>query len=90
MEDLLSEFYELVDIKIQDSWSNPTPESHLIGLSQGLAELCEKVLQIGTYAEEKSKEEDLSIDQRYDHSFIHYMWIREAKTFFNIKKDKFS
>lgn len=87
MEGLLSEFYDLIDLKVQDAWSDPASAAHLNSLSQGLADLCEKVIQIGTYADEKPNDQTPSIDDRYVQAFIHYEWMREAKSFLILWRD---
>jgi len=80
MTELLSEYYELMDQQIQESWSIKDPEGHLAALTKGLQILCRKAKDIGERAEEANLQEVVqNLEQKSSCTVIHYDWLREVK-----------
>jgi len=80
MKQLLSEFYDLIDLRISKAWSK-TKKPFLISMAEGLQVICEKAIHIGSYAEEDTSEDQL------DCTLIHYEWMREVKSFLVLWRD---
>ena len=85
MKDLLTEFNELISMRIEACWKLDK-EEHLGALSSSLQSITEKLLHIGSKAidagELVSSEED-----RYHAALIHYDWIKDAKSFIVLWRD---
>ncbi len=79
MTEQLSEFYELMDQKIQQTWFSTEPNDHLSALAKGLQALCKKAVDIGDKAEANLATEGITLADTCDGTIIHYDWLREVK-----------
>ena len=84
MEDLLKELDILIDAKIRTTWESDG-EDHLSALSASLQSICEKILHIGSRADE-SYDDDRDVD-RYSAAIVHYDWMKEAKSYLTLWRD---
>lgn len=86
MEQLLSEFYEMLDAKVEEAWSIKNSDEHLVALVQNLQFLCEKTRHIGNYAFEEM--EDISTEkEEVSRKFINYQWMPQVKTHLVLWRD---
>lgn len=79
MTEQLSEFYSLMDHKIQQSWSSSVSDDHLSTLADSLRSLCEKAVEIGDSSEQSLATEGITLEDTCDGTIIHYEWLREVK-----------